>query len=167
MSSISDRISTAAYDRLKAENKKLQQALELERARRESVDRELARLHEWTDKIIGPITGRLADDISATRRAQERISSTMSEQFDQLQNVVGNVETAVGNVGTRLAGEIEQVRLEIERLNNQNPSIDLTPAIQRLNGVEQNLNSLGEQIGGIIADQQPEPPAPAPEGRRR
>lgn len=166
MSSISDRISQAAFDRLKTENKKLQQALELERTRREGLERELTRLHDWTEKIVGPLTGRLADDVSAIRAHSERMSSTMSEQFDQLQSQIGNVETAVGNVGTRLASEVEQIRLEIERLNNQNPQIDLTPAIQRLSGVEQNLNGLGDQIGGIVADQQPEP-APAPEGRRR
>lgn len=165
MSSITDRISQAAHDRLKAENKKLQQALDLERVRREGVERELRRLHEWTDKIIGPITGRLADDVAAVRAAQERLGSTMSEQFDQLQSQIGNVETAVGSVGTRLAGEIEQIRLALEQQNNNNPQIDLSPLTQRLSVVEGELNSIGERIGGIIQDQQPEPPAP--EGRRR
>lgn len=117
----------------------------------------LERIERKADAILGGLI-RLNHET-------ERIGSSMSEQFDQLQQVVGNVETAVGNVGTRLAAEVEQIRLEIERLNNANPSIDLTPAIQRLNGVETELNSIGTKIGDIIQDAQPEPPAP--EGRRR
>jgi uncharacterized phage infection (PIP) family protein YhgE len=93
---------------------------------------------------------------------QKELKRTMSEQFDQLNQGIGEVESAVTNLTQAVSSETQQVIAELERLNNQNPAIDLGPAIARLQGVRTTVDQAATNIGNIIADVVPEPPTPEP-----
>lgn len=163
MSGLSDRLTNV--DKLKEQIKKLELVLEHERREKGALTAEMARLQAWTEKIVGPAFGGLHDVVHDLRGVVERLGSRMSEQLDQLNTQVGGVEGAVNNLTTVATNEIAQVRAELERLNNQNPNIDLSGPISRLATVEQTVNTAAQELSQLIADQPP--PEPTSGGSRR
>jgi len=158
VSGLSDKLTNV--EKLKGEKQKLQHALELERTKREALQSELTRLQMWAEKLIGPAYGGLIDTVRDTRNAVERMAKRMSEQLEQLNTSLGEVEGAVATLTQKVTDETQQVLAELERLNNQNPSIDLSPVITRVQGLRTAVDQASTNISNIIADATPPPPEP-------
>lgn len=172
--SVVERITRAAYEKLQRENERLQADLRQERRYREAAEKELWRLQDWTEKIVQPVVGRLADDVAATRAAVERTAVSMSEQLTELESVLGEVQGVITTLTQSVDNESQQLTALLERLNNENPRIDLGPAIAVARNIRDAVQTANTQIQGIVADEpvpEPEPnPEPQPEpvpGQRR
>ena len=168
-----ERVTRGALEKLQRENEWLQYELRMERRNREAKEQELIRLQDWTEKIVAPLSQGLADDVRAIRAQMERIGSNMSEQLTQFEGVLAQVEGIIGTLAQSVQNESQQLQALLERLNNENPRIDLGPAIVRLENLRSAVETANTQINSLVADEplpepEPEPePEPVPGQRRR
>jgi len=161
--SLGERITRAAYEKLERENERLQAELRQERRNREAAEQRLSMLDRWIDTIVAPVVNRVATDTTNTRAVVERMSSTMSEQYTQLEGVLGQVEGIVGTLAQSVQNESQQLQQLLERLNNENPRVDLGPAIARLENLRNAVETANTQITSLVSDEEPAPPNPEPE----
>lgn len=117
----------------------------------------------YGEKIDRELCG-LREQVQCLASSQERSFKHVSDQLNTLNSALDEVDSAVTGLGEAISTETQQVLAELERLNNQNPAIDLSPVIQRVSGLRDKVTQDTQNISNIIADAAPSPaPGPGPE----
>jgi uncharacterized protein YoxC len=163
--------------RLQRENERLKRELAREKADNAELLHQNAVLKEdvsqW--KAYGQNLGGYGQTINAELKhlreqvqcladSQERNFKAVSDQLTELNTALDEVDSAVTGLGESITTETQQVIDELNRLNNQNPSVDLSPVIARVTGFRDKVNQDIQNVNNIIADAVPEP---APGSKRQ
>jgi chromosome segregation ATPase len=153
-----DRITRAAYEKLKQEYEELRQCFVIEQQLRERTEAEVGRLAPIVREVLNAHLGSLVRELTAVQREVERMGCSMSEQLNQLNSTLDEVVSRFGTLTQTIQNESAQLTALLERLNQQT-QIDLSPAIRKAEEIRNAVETANASIQSLVADE----PAPNPE----